>query len=176
MVKLEELIGEIPQGWVDAFGQMLVDDINAIVPNSVVLEAKEKWGELRLTLGYEDYFGETDDDSSLSKIDYEEVEKLKDDYSMLSRNICIGCGKPDVPILDTGWIYPCCKDCFEKHISEVKRYEDVKSERDSGRMCDAYVVYKWCDDGYRNVVVDTSKLAERIRERWAERCAENDKD
>lgn len=175
-MKLEELLGELPQGWIDAFGQMLVDDINAIVPNSVVWEAKEKWGEMRLTLICGDYLNEDDADNSLRQIDYEEIDRVKENYSMLSRHICIGCGKPDVPIIDTGWVYPCCKECFEKHISEVKRYEDVKCERDNGRMCDSYVISKWCDDGYRKISIDTSRLAERIRKRWAERCAENDKD
>lgn len=169
-MKLEELQYSIPLGWVDAFGQMLVDEINSVAEDSHVVEAKEKFGELRITIA----IGNDDDYFNRNKaVDWDEIERITDKYKALSRNICIGCGKPDVHIVDTAWIYPCCKDCFEKHVSSAKKYEDVIC--DNGVMADSYKITRWSDEGYERVEFDISETAKKIRERWAERCAD-DKD
>ena len=58
-----------------------------------------------------------------------EVQDIINDYSVLSENICIKCGKPDAPMIDTGWICPVCKECFEYNQKTNKwapkgKYED----------------------------------------------------
>lgn len=170
-MKLEELEYSIPTGWSKAFGQMLVDEINSIAEDSHVVDAKEKFGELRITItvgNNNNYFERN------QEVDWDEINRITDKYKVLSRNICIWCGKPDVYVVDTAWIYPCCKDCFKKNISSAKKYEDVIC--DDGVMADSYKINRWSDDGYEQVEFDVFETAKKIRDRWAKRCAENDKD
>jgi len=36
----------LPDGWFDTFGEMLVEEVNSVAPDSKVIEAKEKYGGL----------------------------------------------------------------------------------------------------------------------------------
>ena len=150
-MKFEDIEYAIPQGWAKAFGQMLVDEVNAIAPESEVLDAKEKWGALRLELQHDH--------------DYEIVDQIIDRYSCLSENICTVCGKPDVHMIDDGWVYPICRECYEKHF-RTKPYDEVAIGY--GQMVDSYTINRWTDDGYTNITYDISETANKIRERWRE--------
>lgn len=149
----------IPKGWRIAFGEMMVKEIDDVVKkNNIevggdfgfrILEIKEKWGELRVYCGtYE-----------------EEIERIIDNYSVLSGNICISCGKPDVPYTK-GYILPICKECFDKDYSGD--YEVSTCECTNPRMVDSYTVHR--NDG--NVTYSVKELADRIRERWKENLNE----
>lgn len=148
-MKFEDIEYLIPQGWAKAFGQMLVDEINAVAPESEVLDAKEKWGSLRLELQHNH--------------DYETVDRIVDKYSHLSENICTVCGKPDIHMIDDGWVYPICENCYKQYY-HTKPYEEVIVGE--GRMDDSYTINRWTDDGYSNITYDISETAEKIREKW----------
>lgn len=153
-MKFEEIQFSIPRGWVRAFGQMLVDEINAIAPRSRVVEAKEKWGEMRLMVN--------------NCEDFEEIDRVIDKYSILSRNICICCGKPDVYMTDIGWVSPMCEDCFNirlPYFSEKTYGEFICGDN---RMADEYTLNKWEDGKYKQIKIDISGTADKIRQKWSE--------
>lgn len=159
-MKLEDLRHSIPDGWLNTFGEMLVDEVNSVAPDSKVIEAKEKYGGLRLSLE--------------TKHNYEEVIGIVDKYEVLSQNICAICGKPDVKITNAGWIYPLCKKCYESRINSKRPYDEVTFSDDDGRMADSYRIGRWTEEsGYTEIDVDITETANRIREEWRRRHGEN---
>ena len=94
----------IPRGWEIAFGDMILKDLGDAVNkyhlrDFHIIDMKEKWGMLCLDVsGYNDV-----------------INDIIDKYEVLSQNICIFCGKPDVGIVDDGWVEPMCFDCYRTH-------------------------------------------------------------
>lgn len=148
-MKLSELEYSIPDGWFKTFGQMLVDEVNEVDPTTRVIEAKEKFGSLRI------YF-----DSSGG---YYKVDKIIEKYSVLSENICAICGKPDVHMTDVGWVYPLCEDCYKK---TYRHTDKPYPTGECGRMVDSYKVYKWVNGSLTKIEIDISDTANKIREKW----------
>jgi hypothetical protein len=76
---------------------------------------KEKYGELRV------YTSHMTDN----------MFNILEAYCAISRNVCIICGKLDVPMVNRGWISPYCRDCATKaDIDSLEEYDDaVKDER-----------------------------------------------
>ena len=148
-MKLSELEYSIPDGWFKTFGQMLVDEVNEVDPTTRVIEAKEKFGSLRI------YF----DNSG----DYYKVDKIIEKYSVLSENICAICGKPDVHMTDVGWVYPLCEDCYKK---TYRHTDKPYPTGEGGRMVDSYKVYKWVNGSLTKIEIDISDTTNKIREKW----------
>ena len=117
---------------------------------SKLLEIKEKFGELRI----------------YASGDGGNFDEIISDYAVLSGNICINCGKPDV-YSTSGWIMPICKECWE-HGSERPYEESVYKYGDEkyGRMSDVRKYSRGVDGEFKTFEVDISGLANRIRERW----------
>ena len=149
---------DMPKGWWVAFGEMMCDDIkNELIKYNYldkfeITQVKEKWGELRL------YHNGVPVGCK--------VEKIIDKYSNLSRNICAACGKPDVPIMNWGWIYPLC----EKHATNKDEYQECAEKQEPHKMTNEmkWSQYdkeseKWIDHS-----VDISDTANKIRRRWEE--------
>lgn len=142
----------IPKGWRNTFGEMLIQEIDDVVKQDNVevggdfgfrvLEIKEKFGELRMYCG-----GTTN-----------EIEDIINKYSVLSRNICIYCGKPDVPSTNSYWIIPICENCYREKFN--KDYELATSG--DCKMPDSYIV---CKNG-KSKSIDISETANRIRKNW----------
>ena len=143
MITPDDLL--IPRGWIKAFGQMMCDEINAISRTVEVLDSKEKWGELRLVLS--EYSPALDD----------VVEK----YTTLSRHICIDCGKPDVPMMNFGWISPVCRNCWYKYGN--RPYDECCSNVEDMPTLMITKRYdpQWKDEAIRRV--DISKTVAAIR-------------
>ncbi len=105
-------IDSFPEGWWKAFGEKMCEEIQHEIDTDpeasefCILEIKEKYGELRVYAG-----GSTN-----------RIEEILDKYSFISRNVCIKCGKPDVPMVYAGWISPWCEDCWRENIAEQQRY------------------------------------------------------
>ena len=113
---------------------------------------------------------------------YEEVERIIDKYSVLSENICIICGKPDVPITNSGWISPYCKKCFttpndwykkefpnevdkwiKNHLEDWEEY----NKEENNKMVDSYTVKSWSKEcGEKTTTYDISETANKIRAKW----------
>lgn len=156
------LVESFPRGWWKAFGIMLCEEVREECLKYNYLyelrfeEVKEKFGLLRIY---------TNGVPRESKID-----SIIEDYSCLSENICMGCGRPDIHMLNYGgWLMPYCRDCFSKILDKNKRkesYEEFVCKNDNGRMADVrrYTTYR--NEGITEVTVDISSKAEKIRARW----------
>ena len=113
----------MPQGWAKAFGIPMFEDIQNEVntwpkeeqEHFFFTDIKEKFGELRV------YTSHMTDN----------LFKILEAYCAISRNVCIVCGKLDVPMVNRGWISPYCRDCaLHADIECLDDYDDaVKDER-----------------------------------------------
>ena len=158
----------MPDGWRKAFGEMMCEEIkDELVKHNcldeyLILDIKEKFGQLRW------YDNGTPIGCNVSQI----IDK----YSVLSENICIICGKPDVPMIF-------CKKCYsmpnfeykESHSEEeidarIKTFEEDWEEINNNRnnsMRDSYIVYKWSkENGDEEITYDISETANKIRAKW----------
>ena len=166
-------LDDIPVGWKIAFGEMMCEEIKQelvrcnYLDKYMITQIKEKYGELRW------YDNGTPVDCK--------VPEIIDNYSMLSRNICIICGKPDVPITDNGWISPYCKKCYtapsgwykEEHSDEIDKFIKTHEEyweecnKQNNKMVDSYSVHTWSKEkGDETITYDISETANKIREKW----------
>lgn len=143
---------EMPNGWIEAFGDLLVEEINSVNPDIEILQIKEKFGSLRF------YYAPASD----------EIDEIISKYECLSAHICASCGKPDVPQTKNGWIYPICRDCYEKNFSSSRRYDEDTSSQ--SRMPDEYTSVRYEINGDKMKKIkhryDISKDAEKIRARY----------
>lgn len=144
----------IPKGWSKAFGRLLLEDLDREIKKSKlvdkfkILEIKEKFGELRIYT-----FGEN-----------EEIARIIDDYSVLSRNICLICGKPDVPMTHDGWYFPCCEKCWDKLGYKNDLYKKYLGE--DCNMSNHYTVRRFSVGGYVDKTIDISDKAKKIRDNY----------
>jgi len=167
-------LDDMPDGWRKAFGEMMCEEIKQelircnYLNEYMITQIKEKYGELRWY-------------DSGTPVDCK-VPEIIDKYSMLSRNICIICGKPDVPITDNGWISPYCKNCFttptdwykkehpdkiDKFIKAHGDYWEKCNNKQCSRMIDSYSVHTWSKDkGDETITYDISETANKIRVKW----------
>lgn len=140
--------GDIPKGWNIAFGKLLLQDLDKEIKSSgvdfKVQDIKEKFGQLRF------YFSGGN----------ENIHRIIDAYSVLSENICMICGKPDVYMTNCGWYYPCCKECWDNH----RPYEECIC--DDNKMANEYTVRKYTENGSQDIKYDISEYADRIRRKW----------
>lgn len=168
------ILDDMPIGWKKAFGEMMCEEIKEelircnCLDEYMIIQIKEKYGQLRW------YDNGTPIGCNVSRI----IEN----YSVLSENICIVCGKPDVPITGTNWIIPLCKKCFctpndyfsqrhtKKDIDAFKAEHEKEWEEDyaeDGKMQDSYTVHKWSkENGDEEVVYDISETAKKIRKKY----------
>lgn len=105
------------RGWDVAYGDMYMKELGEAVknqPDFQILEIKEKYGMHRVYTN-----GTT-----------REANDIIDKYEFISQGICWKCGKPDVPMVDTGWLCPECLECFTKNIrnNEYSKYKDCSDE------------------------------------------------
>lgn len=166
------LLDEMPDGWRKAFGEMMCEEIyNALIEcggldDYKIEQIKEKFGQLRW----------------YSYPSYKKVERIINKYSVLSENICIICGKPDVPMTHNGWDSPYCKKCFttpsdwykKEHQDEIDRWVKIHIEdweeynkEENNRMRDSYTIIRWSKDkGEERITYDISETANKIRAKW----------
>ena len=167
-------LDDIPVGWKIAFGEMMCEEIKQelvrcnYLDEFRIIQAKEKFGQARIYTNGE-------------PVDCK-VQEIIDKYSVLSENICIICGKPDVPITNNGWISPYCKKCFtaptdwykKEYPNEVDKWiknhlEDWEeyNKEENNKMRDSYTVIRWSKDkGEEKVTYDISETANKIRAKW----------
>lgn len=130
----------IPMGWWIRFGVPLCQDLvqvcqdeNIDPKNIKVLEAKEKYGELRLYLNEEPEGWHIHDAA----------------WEYISEYTCISCGNFPAPMRNDGWLYSCCNECFKGIKKEIKVVEFLKLN-----------VYE--NGSYHNVIIDMKPYYEKI--------------
>jgi len=112
---IRDAVREIPVGWDIAFGDALTDELyEAAIRDKMgddwcVLQAKEKFGELRI---YPTGYGDN-------------IEAVIDKYEELSRHTCAWCGKPATRVA-LGWISPYCDTCMAKHGGQSVAIEEFR--------------------------------------------------
>ena len=83
--------------------------IGSYAENFEIIQAKEKWGELRVYWCWEDK-----DYSDLEAADmnelYGKIENTLEKYATISRKTCAVCGK-SATSYTTGWVLPVCEEC-----------------------------------------------------------------
>ena len=167
-------LDDMPVGWKIAFGEMMCEEIKQelvrcnYLDEFRIIQAKEKFGQARIYTNGE-------------PVDCK-VQEIIDKYSVLSENICIVCGKPDVPMTHNGWSSPYCKKCFttptdwykkefpnkvdewiKNHIEDWEEY----NKEENNKMRDSYTVIRWSKDmGEEKVTYDISETANKIRSKW----------
>ena len=116
--KYTELDDECPRGWtklkLDFYREIKSLLIKAnYLDKFRISQSKEKYGYWHLyTCGIPE---------EISKEYYEILKK----YENLSEKTCIFCGE-EAKMVDTGWISPICKKCWDKgYISDTRSYEEV---------------------------------------------------
>lgn len=97
----------LPEGWRIAFGELFFSELNEALlktfPEGIpddfhILDIKEKWGKLRVSLSY----------------DSEYINDVLFKYEYISSFICIDCGAP-YPFAQMtygSWVMPLCERCY----------------------------------------------------------------
>lgn len=94
MVTIDDLC-ELPAGWIAAFGNDLVRDLNGAMGDvAQEVYVKEKWGSLSAYISFSS----------------DDIEVVVDKYKRIARQTCAGCGAPARRV-STGWILPWCDNC-----------------------------------------------------------------
>ena len=167
-------LDDMPDGWRKAFGEIMCEEIKQelvrcnYLNKYRILQIKEKYGELRW------YDNGTPIDCK--------VPEIIDNYSMLSQNICIICGKPDVPIINNGWISPYCKKCYttpsdwykKEHPDKIDEWIEFHSDdweeynkEETNKMVSTYTVHTWSKEkGDEEIIYDILETANKIRAKW----------
>ena len=133
----------------------------------IITQIKEKFGELRW------YDAGFPADSN--------IDDLVEIYSYLSGNICIECGKPDVPIVQDWWISPYCENCWidislKKHdlnnsISAAVLVKDAKESYNelasaNYKLPTEYKYTRFSKEDKKEVCIDISDKVNAIRDNW----------
>ena len=147
------ILDDMPEGWKKRFGEELCEDLKEelkkcnYLDKYRIVQLKEKYGSVRLY-----------DDGSPRE---SRVQEIIDKYEHISERTCICCGKFPVPVTDSGWVSPICKDCFENKINVNGSYE--KYVIDDSEY-DPIVRFKRfsIDEGESIIEYDTSDIIERI--------------
>ena len=155
---------DIMEGWQIAFGEMMLKELDKAIREKhledefVFEQVKEKFGRLVM------YVNVSDPD----------INNILDKYAALSENICMNCGKPDVPMLNMSWISPICEECYNKMTyrhgpkrCEVEPYETVASK--DARMAEKLKYTRYSKGARYDVEIDISATAEAIRKQYQER-------
>ena len=83
-----------------------------------IMDNKEKWGFWHLY------------DNGLPKEIFQEYNDILRKYENLSKHTCIYCGDENAKMTYCGWIFPCCKKCWEsnKYLNYVPYEEATKDD------------------------------------------------
>ena len=145
-------LDEMPMGWRRAFGLMMIEEIREeLIKHDFlykyrIMQIKEKYGSLRwYDAGYPA-------DSKIHDI----IAK----YERISEHVCIVCGKPDVPMIKSGWISPYCKKCWRGKGN----YNEL-TEKSNKTIQDSYMYSTWNKDEqkWEKVTVNIKDTVEKIR-------------
>lgn len=139
----------IPKGWRTALAVPLCEALlevcnkhNCPPEKLKLLEIKEKYGGLRI------------DACSVPNEVFEDIDEVLSAFEVISENVCIGCGKLDVPMINGGWISPWCKECYEK----------VGLKYDENKDPERFIQDKYEVRGSNGTYVkDISKYVESVR-------------
>jgi len=149
-------LNNMPEGWKRAFGDILCEELDkairedGVLEEFTILQLKEKYGELRI------YCAPMTD----------KVAEVVRAFEIISRHVCINCGRPDTPMLMTTWEEPVCKECYAKSsIASKTPYETIASPRD--KIPDTIRWATWSKEtGDVAHEQNIKEFANKIRKKW----------
>ena len=153
------VLDDVPQGWEDLI-LCMAEDIKPLLKESnqlfdfFAIEVKEKFGGLRFYHNCKCP---------------EEVDEIINDYSILSENVCVRCGKPDALIVPTGWVLPWCRDCYKDKELWDKLYKESEAVN---KTLTSKIFWRTWDSKTDSTITherDISDKAKKIRKRYEER-------
>lgn len=167
-------LDDMPDGWKKAFGLMMVEEIDQELrkynyqDKYKLCQIKEKYGSLRWY-----------DNGHVG-----EIGNIISKYEHISENVCLMCGKPDSPMLNGGWIYPVCFDCYKKGERRRERYyaehdieyvpktneelyEQYKNDCDMEHCIiqDHHTIRRYNGEGYEDKTYYYTETVEKIRKK-----------
>jgi hypothetical protein len=112
-------LNDIPLGWVKGFGKVMCDELletlGEHVEDFIIIQLKEKFGEIRLYWRW--------DDKDYSDAEREELNQVADtiqgiirDYEVVSEHTCYLCGSMEARMTYGAWIIPICADCKKNRL------------------------------------------------------------
>ena len=111
-----EALDFLPDGWVKSFvpklKEELFDIIGSYTENFEIMQAKQKWGELRVYWCWEDKDYSDLESADMNKL-YGQIENILEKYTAISRETCAVCGKLSTSYT-TGLVLPVCEECKEE--------------------------------------------------------------
>ena len=115
-------------------------------------EIKEKYGEIRAYHNGAPY----------------EIEDIIDAYSIISRNVCQWCGRPDSAISKGYWVECQCEQCFDKYWKDsTKEHPSYEEQYDTDpENCRISDVRKVTHFGNETIEYDIKDIADRYRRKW----------
>jgi hypothetical protein len=166
-------LDDLSTGWRKSFGLMMIKEMDEELKASgrltnqndpfkrwMIQQIKEKYGEMRFY------------HSGASR----KFEEIVNKYSIISANVCELCGKPDVKILNTGWIMPVCYKCYRKNWirrnpnsteEKIQIAYAKETEGSTDKISDTYSYSRYNPDGQKQeYVFDISETVQKIRIRW----------
>ena len=118
----------------------------------IIEQAKEKYGQLTVYMTVP-----------------RSVQDIIDKYSVISENVCICCGRPNVPMLNTRWICPECKECFEK-MNYKRCYEEfVPEDKADWNISRKMRWRQFSNDGWVDREKDISDTVDKVIAEWNRR-------
>ena len=154
------ILDDLPVGWRKAFGILMLDELKEeLIKHNIlhkyrVLQVKEKYGGLRW------YVSGYPHESKVNEI----IKK----YEIISENVCIKCGKPDVPMVNAGWISPYCKKCWWN-----KELYDGFTKNSRTSIKEEYKFSFYKDGKWNDETIDIKETVEKIRYNYNKRRRKN---
>lgn len=156
-------LDSMPKGWKKAFGLQMCEDLREelvkynFLDRYRVVQIKEKYGSLRWY----------DNGHPVGS----RIGEIIADYGYISENVCIGCGKLDVGIITSGWIYPVCRNCFNGTDEEY----DKATSGSTDKITDGYTIRSFTSSGHTDEYHDITEKVNKIRARYKTKLPEGDK-
>lgn len=125
-------------GWDKTFGQMFMDELGQAIKESgqknfTIDQIKEKYGRMCCYTG------------GCCQKAHDIISK----YEMISQNVCMYCGC-EAPMLDDGWMYVACLDCFKKIYRNREKYVKnavPKTDEEITEIWEKIIIDKPDEDG-----------------------------
>ena len=106
-----ELLNTLPEGWlktlIPKMKEELFEVLGSCVENWCLLDAKEKYGALRVYWSWD--LERYDEIAADQEVLYSEIERIIDKYSKLSFKTCAVCGESAMCVEDL----PLCAKCYK---------------------------------------------------------------
>lgn len=108
-----DILDNLPDGWVSSFIPTLKEELfnmlGSYVEDFEIMDAKEKWGELRVAWCWSDREYSALEIEDMNEL-CDRIEDMLEKYMSISRRTCAKCGKRTV-LYSSKYELPICDEC-----------------------------------------------------------------